>query len=395
MMDTALRYRLINRDMAKTLETTSKDPQVKRESEHFLTRIKEIKSVDEFVDDFRVFNYAMRAMGLEDMAYAKAFMKKALNEGVKDPNSFANKLTDKRFKKFVEAFSFVSSGGIKGQAAAATTATHTKEQVEAQKNKDNYFYAVMKMVIPNSYTKGYTTMDYNKRQKVWDEILADPVLKKNVQDIARMPTELREQSAWKQRDYLDKKLKLDDLRKTFKLQDMLADVRKEQTAEIQGKLIKDQQKIVDSYLKQTLELTEGASSEGVRLALYFKRKIGDILPSQKLLDDPKVSQKAKDNWVYEILADPALYKFVRSTINMPDQMVGGNVDKQATFILSKMKVSELNTPEALDKTISKFTSLYDINNNVGFAPTVSLFTNAGMGINANTLAQFNAIKFGG
>ncbi|WP_068086093.1 DUF1217 domain-containing protein [Polycladidibacter stylochi] len=395
MLDTALRYRLVTRDMAKTLETTSKDPQVKRESAHFLERMKNITSVDEFVNDFQVFNYAMRAMGLNDMAYAKGFMKKALNEGVDDPKSFANKLTDKRFKHFVEEFSYLRTGGIKGQTSLVTEATHTQEQVTAQKNKDNYFVSVLKMFIPNNYSIGSTEFDYAKKTKIWSNILGDPVLKQNIQDIARMPAEMRRQSLDKQIDFLDKKLNLNDLTKSFKVEDMLQSMRAEKTKAIQDKLIAGQQKVVDKYLKQTLELNEGAENEGVRLALYFKRKIPELLPSQKTLDDPKISQKVKDNWAYEILADPALYKFVRTTINMPDKMVGGNVDKQAAHILKKLKVEDLITPKALEKTITRFTSMFDINNNIGVAPTVSLFSNPGFGINPSTLAQFNSLKLGG
>ena len=54
----------------------------------------------------------MKAHGLEDMTYAKAFMVKALKEGVSDPDSFANKLTDKRYAEFVAAFNFAENGEL-------------------------------------------------------------------------------------------------------------------------------------------------------------------------------------------------------------------------------------------------------------------------------------------
>src|SRR5690606_14828492 len=64
----------------------------------------------EFVEDDRLFRYAMKAHGLEDMAYAKAFMVKALKEGVSDPDSFANKLQDKRYAEFVATYNFEKYG---------------------------------------------------------------------------------------------------------------------------------------------------------------------------------------------------------------------------------------------------------------------------------------------
>ena len=69
-----------------------------------------MKSIDDFVKNDRLFTYAMKAFGLGDMAYAKAFMVKALKEGVSDPDSFANKLTDKRYAEFVSAFNFAALG---------------------------------------------------------------------------------------------------------------------------------------------------------------------------------------------------------------------------------------------------------------------------------------------
>jgi hypothetical protein len=41
----------------------------------------------------------VEAFGLGDMAYAKAFMRKVLAGGVKDSDSFANKLTDPRYRE--------------------------------------------------------------------------------------------------------------------------------------------------------------------------------------------------------------------------------------------------------------------------------------------------------
>ena len=52
------------------------------ETAYYLKHIGDVKSIDDFIKDTRLFNYAMKAFGLEDMAYAKAFMRKVLVEGV-------------------------------------------------------------------------------------------------------------------------------------------------------------------------------------------------------------------------------------------------------------------------------------------------------------------------
>ena len=111
-MNTYLDYQLITRDLARSLDRTSKQPVVSRETKYYLDNIGKVKSIDQFLKDDRLFRYAMKAFGLEDMAYAKAFMKKALTEGVDSPDAFANKLTDKRYAEFVKAFNFERYGEL-------------------------------------------------------------------------------------------------------------------------------------------------------------------------------------------------------------------------------------------------------------------------------------------
>ena len=78
MTTTYTSYKLITADLATSLDRVAEQPDVKRESEYYLAKIGSVKSIDEFFADSRLYNYAMKAHGLEDMAYAKAFMRKVL-----------------------------------------------------------------------------------------------------------------------------------------------------------------------------------------------------------------------------------------------------------------------------------------------------------------------------
>jgi hypothetical protein len=104
-------YRLIAQDIPRSIERIASQPQVARESEYYLSRISEIKTIDEFMADTRVFNYAMKAHGLEDMSYAKAFMRKVLTEGIETESTFANQLADSKYRDFAETYNFVRHGG--------------------------------------------------------------------------------------------------------------------------------------------------------------------------------------------------------------------------------------------------------------------------------------------
>lgn len=117
MLTTSDNYRIISQNLSRSLTTLSKDPQIARESKFFLENIGSIKSVDDFMKNDRIYRFAMKAFGLEDMTYAKAFVKKVLTEGVSDPKSFANTLTDARFKELATVFDFAG----KGEAATEST----------------------------------------------------------------------------------------------------------------------------------------------------------------------------------------------------------------------------------------------------------------------------------
>jgi hypothetical protein len=112
--------------MGKSLSLTAKKPDVSRESDYFLANIGNVKSIDDFLKNYRLYSYAMTAYGLSDMTYAKAFMRKVLTEGISDSNSFANKLSDPRYRQFAAAFNFAALGANATQTQAATTGTATQ-----------------------------------------------------------------------------------------------------------------------------------------------------------------------------------------------------------------------------------------------------------------------------
>ena len=105
-------YRLITNDVGRSLQMTARRPDVARETSYYLANIGKVKTVEEFIGDHRLFDYAMRAFGLADLIYAKAFIKKVLTEGIDNPNSIANKLTDPRFREFVATFNFARYGEL-------------------------------------------------------------------------------------------------------------------------------------------------------------------------------------------------------------------------------------------------------------------------------------------
>lgn len=255
MDNTLFSYRLISRNLDRSLTLKAAEKPVALEAKYYLEHIGKIRSIDDFLKNTRVFNFAMKAYGLEEMAFAKGYMRKVLTEGIDDPKSFANKLNDQRFVKFTAAFNFARNG-------AMTTATN--------------------------------------------------------------------------------------------------DVR---------------QPVVDLYVRQSLESDEGASNEGVRLALYFQR----MAPTVKS--------------AYGLLADTALWQVVKTTFDFPDAMANAPIDKQAQAVKAQLKVEDLKDPKKMDALLRRFAVKWDIAQGTEASPILALFNNANVSINTS-LSILN-LRYGG
>ena len=145
MVSTYLAYNSIVRSLKQSMARVAQQPDVSGNAAYYKANIGKVKTVDDLMKNDRLYQYAMKAYGLEDMIYAKAFMKKVLQSDLTDPNSYANKLVDKRYQEFAAAFSFASSDATIAQSANQTdemiglyTATMTR-QVDAIDEDTRYY----------------------------------------------------------------------------------------------------------------------------------------------------------------------------------------------------------------------------------------------------------------
>ncbi|MCP3385475.1 MULTISPECIES: DUF1217 domain-containing protein [unclassified Bradyrhizobium] len=141
MLSTIADYTRLTTDMSKSLTQVEQQPDVSRDTAYYLANIGNVKSIDDFLNNYKLYSYAMKAFGLDDMIYAKAFMRKVLTEGVATSDTFANKLSDSRYRDFATAFNFAALGANATQATAATTnvtsqyATQTLEEDAGDQNE--------------------------------------------------------------------------------------------------------------------------------------------------------------------------------------------------------------------------------------------------------------------
>ncbi|MBS9479305.1 DUF1217 domain-containing protein [Ancylobacter radicis] len=251
-------YRLLTRNLDRTLKLKATEPIVALETKYFQETIPKIKSIDDFIKNTRVFNYAMKAFGLEEMSHAKAYMRKVLTEGIVDEKSFANRLNDERFTAFAKAFDFDSYGALTTSRAAA------------------------------------------------------------------------------------------------------------------------RQDVVDKYVRQSLEVDAGTENEGVRLALYFKREA------------PKITS------AFGLMADPALWKVVKTVYGFPAEMGNADIDRQAAAVKKRLDIASLKEPAKLDRLIQRFTARWDVDQVASDSTVLTLFNSGGYGtVGSGVAMSLLTLRYGG
>lgn len=209
MTTTYTSYQLISSDLQTSLKRVSEQPDVKRETEYYLEKIGSVKSVDDFFADSRLYNYVMKAHGLEDMAYAKAFMRKVLTEGVDNKDAFANQLTDTRYKALAESLNFARHGEVATLMESAQKGTvdkYTRQTLEVSAGEDNtgVRLALYFERMAPSITSGYS-------------IIADDAIAQVVRTALQLPAEFAATDIDRQAAYYEDVLNLEEFKEPSKV----------------------------------------------------------------------------------------------------------------------------------------------------------------------------------
>jgi len=213
LISTNISYKLISRDIDKSLERIAEKPEVSREAAYYLANIRKVKSIDDLLKDDRLYRFAMTAFGMKDMIYAKAFIRKVLKEGTDDENSFALQLADPRFREFAEAFNFNRYG--------PTTTAFDRTQ---QGTVDRYVRLTLEEEAGNT-NEGVRLALYFERKagtiRNAFSILADPALLKVAQVALGISASTGASDIEKQARLINDKLQIGDLKDPAKLQKFL------------------------------------------------------------------------------------------------------------------------------------------------------------------------------
>jgi hypothetical protein len=224
MTSTMIAFQAVARNLPASLARTAAAPQNANDTEYYMKHIGEIRSLDEFMADDKLYRYAVKAFGLSDMAYAKAFMRKVLEGGIDQRDSFANKLSDPRYKEFADAFNFArypTSATSMEWAQKGTVDRFVRQQLEEQIGNDNenvrlaLYFQRKAPELTNAF-----------------QVLADPALLQVVQTALGIPRESSAMPIDKQAEIISERLDFEKLKDPEELNKFL--VRFSAMADVQA-----------------------------------------------------------------------------------------------------------------------------------------------------------------
>lgn len=427
MTSTLTSYALIARDLPTALTRKAAEATVARETAYYEAHIGTVKSVDDLLADRRLYAYAMKAYGLEDMTYAKAFMRKVLTEGTASATSFANRLADDRYVAFAKAFDFTKLYGKAGTgadaeqggagatpASAAVVTAGTALPATLDFSGTNAASLTIITQVDAATTKaGTIVLDRNSllgSVKNLARVTPDEVVAAvNARIAATGPDSL----AGKVAASLDGQNRLVLTSTAYTnlgadgapggtganadtlyagvgaVRSVRVDVAAPaDTAEtaldigfgLQSGRDAQTQAVVDAYIRQSLEEDAGAEDTGVRLALYFARKAPGITSA------------------YDILGDSALSQVANTLLGLPATSGAATseaLDRRAQAIAGKIDIASLQDPAQVQVLAKRFAAIWDAQNNTQSAPVLALFTDSGAGLGADLLASLQSVRFGG
>lgn len=191
-------YNQLAGNIPASLQRISQQPLIKREAQYFQEHIGKVKSVDDFMANSRIYNFALKAFGLEDMQYAKAFVRKVLNEGVDAPEAFSVQLSDQRFKEFGTVFNFKRYGAATtsfDRVQGGTVEKYLRNSLEQQSGESS---EALRLALYFERKAGTVSSAYS--------ILADKALYQVVRTSLGLPTAISGADIEKQAKILDNRI---------------------------------------------------------------------------------------------------------------------------------------------------------------------------------------------
>ena len=160
---------------------------VKRDTEYFEENIGKINSAEELVGDYRMLKVALGAFGLDEDIGNKFFIRKVLEEGTLDPEAFANKLGDKRYREMSKAFGFEYNTPFSklSDFGGKITAAYKNRQFEVAVGEQDQS---LRMVMGFERDLGNVVKNASTEDSMWFSIMANKPVRNVFEGAFNLPT---------------------------------------------------------------------------------------------------------------------------------------------------------------------------------------------------------------
>ncbi|MDY8109744.1 DUF1217 domain-containing protein [Fulvimarina sp. 2208YS6-2-32] len=313
--------------------------------------ISNIKTVSQFALIPHVYEYALKAFGIDPATTSRTEILNVLRSDPGDPKSYARKSGNEGFVALAAAFNFDENGKIAARrvaqsdpAFADTIERYSKnyrekptenDKLQIKKITSEYRDAIAEIVtisdlVSNEAIVDYITTAFDLGDFKLDAKTLSGILTSDFDDPESVMAKFDDQRIF-------------DLRAAFQFTNVGGLARAEPNAQSKA----DRIRVDNLFLRQKYEEQAGLESDGARLALYFKRSAADIRNA------------------FDILADPALLKVVQIATGIPSESGQSTIEAQSRTIEKRLDFESLKDPDELSRFINRFVALYDIENGGG------------------------------
>ena len=346
--------------------------------EYYRNFIRSMDSVDELQSTPRLYDFVLTAFGFDPDTTKDSMIEKALTSDLADPDSFANKQRDERYRLLAESFNFGTDGNKTAPRLAQSQTVITQTAKDYVIIKTRYGHEADKEAATKeaSYYSEHIQNVQTAKEFLADRRLVDFVLTANGIDPETVTNDFMKQIFTSDLSDPESFVNLqDDHRFVEILSSFNFDVNGNIAVRESGIQGRHGQMMTEYlFLQQSLEEEVGADNGGARLALYFKRMMPEV------------------NTAYDILGDTALLEVFRTAFELPAEMSSMDIEKQKLLVERYMDLEELQDPAKLEKFITRFTAMYDLANQTDTSPIMQLFAGSSATISADTLLSIAQLK---
>jgi hypothetical protein len=185
------------------------DPMIAREIEYVKENIGKVETLDELLDDYRLTKVTLSAFGLEDQQYARAMIRKVIEEGTGNSKDFANQLVDTRYREMSEFIRY------------------DYERLDRLKDPE-WVNQLVDKFVQNEFEKDVGAADESLRLAMyferkapkmtsWYQIMGDKALYQAAQKMAGLPSEVGQMDIDKQAEIFKSKIDIKDFKNPQKM----------------------------------------------------------------------------------------------------------------------------------------------------------------------------------